>query len=497
MKDRLIRIFALLAAVLLTFFSVPAVSARGLEVVGGTGGLEVIGADENYDNYENYYYDGHNSDGLLVSPYEASTEPPQTYTLPGWWKDESTYVRTHNEAAPRVVDNANIFSDAEEAQMLETIRRIQEEDGVDLVVFTDVTSAGQTHGRYAEAFYYFNGYGLGDRFSGSILFICMEEGNRGWWTAATGSVESLYTSSVINSLNDSIESYLKAGAYGRGAVNYVQSVYDLYESLKPPAWYPSDPANFARYQDASKDRVVDLAGSFSASQKAALTEKINKIRNTYGYDVLLLTDRSTPANWGLTEYGEKYYYYNGYGEGAAYNGAVLTLKANGGYLNSYSLSFLDNKLGGENASLNAAYMREWLEEEYYQGNTYDLSMAYLERLEKSLKKGRVAKRFHYETPALLGGIGGALAGLLSVGSKKRGMQTIEVAKTAENYLVPGSFKLSKNRDLFLYANVTRVPLQPEIRNDGPGNGGGGGGHTYSGSHQSFGGTTFTGGGGKF
>jgi len=276
---------------------------------------------------------------------------------PGWWPDEENFVRTHNTLGPRVVDDADIFTDAEEAEMLLAIEKIQSLD-IDLVVFTDTTTWGEERGTYAEAFHYFNGYGYGDNFTGTILFICMEEGNRGWWTAATGDVEGMYSYEVINALDDRLYPYMAGGDYGEGVLDYLENVYELYTG--GPFW-----------------------------------EQLKSEENQY--------------------YGpESPDYYPDYDRG------------------------------------------------------YD-----------------------YETPLFFGLIAGVVVGLISVGAKRREMKPVRVAKTAANYLVPGSFRLWRNRDIYLYSTETRVKRQTESHQSGHG------GSSFSGSHSSFGGSHYSGGGRSF
>jgi len=272
-------------------------------------------------------------------------------SLPSWWKDENSYVRTNNTLGPRVVDNADIFTDLEEARMLEAIGKVQEL-GIDLVIFTDNSSYGYDRGTYAEAFHYFNGYGFGEDFTGTVLFICMEPGNRGWWTAASGEVMDFYTYDVINALDDRLYPYMSGGDYGGGVLSYIGDVYDLYE-----------------------------AGGI-------------------------------PSEWGYKSYtGDPGYY----------------------------------------------------------------------PVESSRDISKIL---------LFGAGAGVLVGLISVSSKKRAMKTVRTAGNASDYLVPGSFVLWKNRDVYLYSHVTRVKRETENRS--------GGGHSsYSGGHSSFGGSHYSGGGRSF
>ncbi|MDR2753845.1 MAG: TPM domain-containing protein [Oscillospiraceae bacterium] len=82
---------------------------------------------------------------------------------------------------------------------------------------------------------------------------------------------------------------------------------------------------------------------------------------------------------------------------------------------------------------------------------------------------------------------------LVVASMKRKLNTAHARHEAQNYMQPGTFRLTQQQDLFLYSNTTRIRRpDPVDTNSSGGHGfGGGGGHiSSSGSHHS-------GGGGKF
>ncbi len=149
---------------------------------------------------------------------------------PDWYPaNVKQFERFHAADAPNVVDDADMFTDAEEADLSERIQAIIDKYNYDLVLFTDVSSYGLSRGVFAADFYHFNGYGIGPNYSGSVLFICMEPGNRGWWTAGTGDCEYLYASEEnINNIDDRIEPDMKDGNYYEAMVKYFAAIDELY-----------------------------------------------------------------------------------------------------------------------------------------------------------------------------------------------------------------------------------------------------------------------------
>ncbi len=80
--------------------------------------------------------------------------------------------RFRDPAAPRIVDEVGLFTDSEKAELTSRAREVSGKYDVDLVIHTvpEVASTGMSHEEFAEAFYKYNGYGLGDGYDG-ILFV--------------------------------------------------------------------------------------------------------------------------------------------------------------------------------------------------------------------------------------------------------------------------------------------------------------------------------------
>lgn len=163
----------------------------------------------------------------------------ETREMPEWYPtDISAFTDFHATDAPRVVDDADLFTDSEEAEMTAKIEEIIAATGRDLVVFTDVSSYGLARNIYAADFYQFRGYGKGSDYSGSVLFICMEEGNRGWYTAVRGEAQSVLTYSNLDQIDERLEPKMKAGSYYDGVMGYLDDVQSTYATGKAPKGFP-------------------------------------------------------------------------------------------------------------------------------------------------------------------------------------------------------------------------------------------------------------------
>lgn len=170
-----------------------------------------------------------------ASDQSARSAEQKRLAMPDWYPENwADFEYFYDPDAPQLTDAADIFTDEEETLLREQLKTLRETYGTDFVVFTDVSTCGLSRKVYAADFFEATGHGLGEDFSGMILFICMEQGNRGWWTAAKGSVKPLLSEKAINWLDDRLEPYMKGGEYGTGVIHYLNDLDTLCEKGKPP-----------------------------------------------------------------------------------------------------------------------------------------------------------------------------------------------------------------------------------------------------------------------
>lgn len=159
----------------------------------------------------------------------ANASGKTTADLSWYPKDPSKFKDFHNaKSVSRVIDNADLLTDEEEAILAESIADMQERTGLDFVLYTDNSSYGLSRAVYAADFYQFNGYGFGEDYSGVIYFVCMEKGNRGFWTAARGDARELLTEDNVNYMDDRTYDYFVDGEYGTAILTQFSNLDTLY-----------------------------------------------------------------------------------------------------------------------------------------------------------------------------------------------------------------------------------------------------------------------------
>ena len=110
------------------------------------------------------------------------------------------------QKAPRVVDGADILTDAEEAELVATLDEISERQKNDIVVVTTYSLDGKSPMAYADDFYDYNGYGFGENYDGILLLISMEQ--RDFWISACGFGITAFTDAGIDYISEEIIYYL-------------------------------------------------------------------------------------------------------------------------------------------------------------------------------------------------------------------------------------------------------------------------------------------------
>lgn len=112
---------------------------------------------------------------------------------------------------PRLVDEADLLSDSDEAELLGKLDEISERQQMDIVVLTVNSLEGKSPEEYADDFYDYNGYGFGDGRDGILFLISM--GEREMCISTAGYGITAFTDAGQNYIYDQIMTYIKDGDY--------------------------------------------------------------------------------------------------------------------------------------------------------------------------------------------------------------------------------------------------------------------------------------------
>ena len=138
----------------------------------------------------------------------------------------------------RLIDDADLFTAAEEADLLAMIADFQNETGMDFVIYTSAAAHSSSQQDIADDLYDRGGYGLGEDRSGALYFIDMYE--RIPYLCTTGAMIDYMTDARIESAHNSAYPFLTTGQYAEAALQMMYAVYGYYEAGIPEGQYRYD-----------------------------------------------------------------------------------------------------------------------------------------------------------------------------------------------------------------------------------------------------------------
>lgn len=135
----------------------------------------------------------------------------------------------------KVYDFADLLTDEEEKNIYRTIDNFLESSSMDFVVVTlDKNPYGVSDYYtqiYAQDFYYYNDFGVGDKKDGLIVLIDMN--NRYPYIATKGNAILVYDDERIDSIHESAYNYLASGNYYEALKNYIDKIAYYYDKGIP------------------------------------------------------------------------------------------------------------------------------------------------------------------------------------------------------------------------------------------------------------------------
>ena len=124
-------------------------------------------------------------------------------------------------AAPtRLVDGADLLTDAEEATVLARLDEVSALYGADVVVVTVDSTDGATPMDYADDYFDYNGYGQGENRDGILLLVSMEQ--RDWWISTSGFCIEALPNESIEIVGETVTPYLSEGDYAAAFSAYAE-----------------------------------------------------------------------------------------------------------------------------------------------------------------------------------------------------------------------------------------------------------------------------------
>ena len=146
---------------------------------------------------------------------------------------------------PLVVDNAGVLTSDEITVLTEKAQSLQDTYDMDVVILVVTDLDGKSAQDYADDYYDYNGYGVGDDYSGMLLLIATE--SRDWWISTCGEAIYVLTDFGIESIFSDFSGYLSVNDYYHAFETYLDCLPEYFN-----AYYAGNPIdNAGNYEDDS------------------------------------------------------------------------------------------------------------------------------------------------------------------------------------------------------------------------------------------------------
>lgn len=155
---------------------------------------------------------------------------------PDWYPEDGEVIeRFHDAAAPRVVDDAELLTEAEVAALSEQAAKIAEKLGMDVAIHTMYSPVGLVYAEVSDLYYRHMGYGYGDGYDGILLSVYRRAGYYPTTRiTAVGSAADKLTDANLARLRETCEEKAKNGDFYAGLSQWLSQVEHMERTGRVP-----------------------------------------------------------------------------------------------------------------------------------------------------------------------------------------------------------------------------------------------------------------------
>ena len=242
--------------------------------------------------------------------------------------------------------------------------------------------------------------------------------------------------------------------------------------------------NTYAYTDTELPCLLDSAGLLNQDDYKIVEYKLLSVGNKHNIDVVIVTVNGLGENTAEA-FADDFYDYNGYGRGAGKDGCLLLVDMQS---RSYHISTTGSCITYINDD-GIDYISDGFIGFLKSGDYYSAFMSFADDVDNvitSAKNGnRISSNSGFKWTYLLMGLalGLIVAAIVTVKLYSQ-LKSVKRKAQANDYLVEGSFALTKSRDIYRGTYITKTP-RPKNNSSG------------SSTHTGSSGTSHGGGGGSF
>lgn len=207
-------------------------------------------------------------------------------------------------AAPKIIDDADLLTDQQEAELEEKALALIEQYQMDVVIVTNYSLGGKSSESFADDYYDENGYGIGSDASGVLFLLSMEY--RDWAISTTGDSIYALTDYGIQTLFSDIAGYLSEDDYYRAFDRYLTELdryFRAYRDGSPIDGTPGEYDGPGSYHPGTQDEIVKYDNPWQALPRMLLIGLlVGAVAGGIVLLVMISTMRTAKPQSGAKEY---------------------------------------------------------------------------------------------------------------------------------------------------------------------------------------------------
>ena len=225
---------------------------------------------------------------------------------------------------------------------------------------------------------------------------------------------------------------------------------------------------------AGMPRLVDAADLLTQTQENDLLARLDRLSGELQADVVIVTLESC-GGYSPDDVIEEYYDQYGFGYGTNRDGVVLLLS-----MAERDWRILSNGLAADAITPSEIdEIGERIVDELSAGEYYEAFLEFADLCAYEIEGERSGFPFRFGRNLLISLAIGFAVAFIATGIMRSRLRSVRSQTGAREYTVPGSMKLTRSNDLFLYRTVDRT-RKPQQTASGSRGGGGGGRHVGGG-----------------
>ena len=338
--------------------------------------------------------------------------------------------------------------------------------------------------------------------------IVLLEGPTSYYIMARGAAQDYVTEDALVTMRDA---YVNDETYTGGIRAYYSLAQAAIGGTERPLTLITEASGVSGDTETSDHppRLVDDGDLLTDEQEAAIVKRLDEVSEKHQMDLVIVTQATLNGKDDIA-FSEDFYDYNGYGFGAEHDGLLLLYCPNENMRNIITTGEAKYLFYGDRFNELTDEIIPYFNREDFNGvclsfadacdaiitsaraeyadsaeENYDYYGYYEYDDDYSSDRGSA---FSWWLVVFGLAIGALLSFLIPMSVMKGALKSVRSQAAASDYVRPGSMTLTQNRDVFLFANITKTPI-PRDTSSRSGGGGGGGFHTGS-SGTSHGGGRF-------